>query len=137
MSRNVENSCKKYKLHLFKLEPSDFNLISKQVETVNRVLVKDPVIKSFLMLRNKLQEESLIGLTLCVCLIEAFKTIKKLRLILEQYAMFVCMLCPGPKVIKHFSSSSQLRMKFILLINVKMLTIVGILTFISRINAWL
>ena len=31
-------------------------------------------------------------------------------------------------------SSAQLRLKFILLINVKMPTIVGILTFISRIN---
>ena len=33
-----------------------------------------------------------------------------------------------------FSCSTQLRLKFILLINVKMPTIVGILTFISRIN---
>ena len=41
---------------------------------------------------------------------------------------------PGPEVIKLFSCSSQLRLKFILLINVKMPTIVGILTFISRIN---
>ena len=43
-------------------------------------------------------------------------------------------------VIKRFSCSTLLSMKFILLINVKMptligiLTIVGILTFISRIN---
>ena len=35
---------------------------------------------------------------------------------------------------KLFSCSAQLRLKFILLINVKMPTIVGILTFISRIN---
>ena len=35
---------------------------------------------------------------------------------------------------KLFSSSAQLRLKFILLINVKMPTIVGILTFISKIN---
>ena len=42
----------------------------------------------------------------------------------------------GPKVIKRFSCSAQLRLKFILLINVKMPTIVGILTFISRINYW-
>ena len=42
--------------------------------------------------------------------------------------------CPGPEVIKLFSCSAQLRLKFILLINVKMPTIVGILTFISRIN---
>ena len=40
----------------------------------------------------------------------------------------------GAKVIKLFSCSAQLRLKFILLINVKMPTIVGILTFISRIN---
>ena len=41
---------------------------------------------------------------------------------------------PGPKVIKLFSCSTQLSTKFILLINVKMTTIVGILTFISMIN---
>ena len=43
---------------------------------------------------------------------------------------------PGPKVIKLFFmlSSAQLSLKFILLINVKMPTIVGILTFMSRIN---
>ena len=40
----------------------------------------------------------------------------------------------GPEVIKLFSSSTQLRMICILLINVKMPTIVGILTFMSRIN---
>ena len=44
------------------------------------------------------------------------------------------MVKPGPEVIKLFSCSAQLRLKFILLINVKMPTIVGILTFISRIN---
>ena len=36
---------------------------------------------------------------------------------------------PGPEVIKLFPCSPQLSMKFILLINVKMPTIVGILTF--------
>ena len=41
---------------------------------------------------------------------------------------------PGPKVIKLFSCSAQLRLKFIRLINVKMPTIVGILALISRIN---
>ena len=41
---------------------------------------------------------------------------------------------PGPEVIKLFSCSTQLSTKFILLINVKMQTIVGILTFISMIN---
>ena len=41
---------------------------------------------------------------------------------------------PGPEVIKLFSCSTQLSTKLILLINVKMPTIVGILTFISMIN---
>ena len=40
----------------------------------------------------------------------------------------------GPEVIKLFPCSTQLSTKFILFINVKMPTIVGILTFISRIN---
>ena len=40
----------------------------------------------------------------------------------------------GPKVIKKISCSAQLGLKFMLLINVKMPTIVVILTFISRIN---
>ena len=40
----------------------------------------------------------------------------------------------GPEVIKLFPCSTRLRTKFILLINVKMPTIVGILTFISMIN---
>ena len=41
-----------------------------------------------------------------------------------------CTAGPGPKVIKHFSYSTQLSTKFVLSINV----IVGILTFISMIN---
>ena len=41
---------------------------------------------------------------------------------------------PGLKVIKLFQCSAQLSTIFILLINVKMPTIVGILTFISMIN---
>ena len=40
----------------------------------------------------------------------------------------------GPEAQKLFSCSTQLRLKFILLINVKMPTIVGILKFMSRIN---
>ena len=40
----------------------------------------------------------------------------------------------GPKVIKLFSYSTQLSTKFFMLINIKMPTIVGILTFISMIN---
>ena len=41
---------------------------------------------------------------------------------------------PGPEVIIFFPCSTQLSTKFILLINVKMPTIVGILTFISMIH---
>ena len=41
---------------------------------------------------------------------------------------------PGPKVIKLFSCSTQLSMKFFSLINVKMPTIVGILTCMSGKN---
>ena len=41
----------------------------------------------------------------------------------------------GIEVTKLFSCSTQLSMKFILLINFKMPTILGILTFISGINA--
>ena len=40
----------------------------------------------------------------------------------------------GLKVIKLFSCSTQLNTKFILLINVKMPTIIGNLTFISKVN---
>ena len=40
----------------------------------------------------------------------------------------------GREVIRLLSYTSQLSMKFILLINVKMPTIVGIVTFISMIN---
>ena len=39
-----------------------------------------------------------------------------------------------PEVIKLFSCSTQLSMKFFLLLNVKMPTIVGILTFMHRKN---
>ena len=41
------------------------------------------------------------------------------------------------EVIKRFSFSTKLSMKYILLINVEMSTIVGILTIIGRINDWL
>ena len=43
----------------------------------------------------------------------------------------------SPEVIKLFSFSTQLSMKFFLLINVKMPTIVGILIFMSRKNSLL
>ena len=42
---------------------------------------------------------------------------------------------PGPEVIKHFLRSTQLSMKIFLLINVKMPTFVGILTFMSGKNS--
>ena len=41
---------------------------------------------------------------------------------------------PGAEVIKISSCSTQLSIAFILLIDVKMPTIVGMLTFISRVN---
>ena len=41
---------------------------------------------------------------------------------------------PGPEVIKLFSCSTQLSITFIEIINVKMPTMVGILTIISMIN---
>ena len=44
---------------------------------------------------------------------------------------------PGPEAIKLFSCSTHLSLKFILLININMATIIGIITFISRINNWL
>ena len=43
----------------------------------------------------------------------------------------------GPKVIKLFPYSARLSTEFILLINVKMILIVGILTFFSMINTTL
>ena len=61
---------------------------------------------------------------------------KKLRLI----AMILTNIVfyrfkPGPEVTKLFSCSTQLSMTFFLLINVKMPTIVGILTFMSQKNS--
>ena len=44
---------------------------------------------------------------------------------------------PGPEAITLFSCSTQLRLKFSLLINVEMPAIVDMLTFISRKNYWL
>ena len=49
------------------------------------------------------------------------------------FATSVCF--PGSEVIKLFSCSTQLSLKIFLLINVKMPTIVGILTFMSRKNS--
>ena len=52
--------------------------------------------------------------------------------LVENYKAFIT-LRPGPEVIKLFRCSTQLSAKFIPLINVKMPTLVGILTFISMI----
>ena len=51
-----------------------------------------------------------------------------------EYSYPLIIQSSGLEVIKLFSYSTQLSTKFILLINVKMPTIVGILTFISMIN---
>ena len=53
----------------------------------------------------------------------------------ERVAMCSVYFLSGPEVIKLFSCSTQLSMKFFLLINVKMPTIVGILTFMSGKNS--
>ena len=52
----------------------------------------------------------------------------------EKNGMLFCYSNTGPEVIKLFPCLTQLSTKFILLINVKMPTIVGILTFISMIK---
>ena len=59
------------------------------------------------------------------------KVIGRLGLSLKAYLKDWISLESNPHL---FSCSTQLRLKFILLINVKMPTIVGILTFMSRIN---
>ena len=48
--------------------------------------------------------------------------------------MYVNLNGPGFEAMQLLTCSIQLRMKFILLINVKMPTVVGILTFFSRID---
>ena len=55
---------------------------------------------------------------------------KKLQNMLMKHCAPDCNL--APEVIKLFSCSTQLSMKFLMLINVKMPTIVGILTFVNR-----
>ena len=51
-----------------------------------------------------------------------------------QYIVYWIVKTPGLEIIKLYSCSIQLNSKFILLVNVKIPTIVGILTFISMIN---
>ena len=57
------------------------------------------------------------------------------RLVDCMYTASLTFPIPGPAVIKLFSCSTQLSMKFFLLINVKMPTIVGILTYVNRKNS--
>ena len=53
----------------------------------------------------------------------------------QTHTLFICHhLVSGPEIIKLVPCSTQLSTKLILLINVKMPTIVGILTFISMMN---
>ena len=59
----------------------------------------------------------------------------KYNVCFEKNARKVLLLLAGPEVIKLFSCSTHLSMKFFWLINVKMPTIVGILTFMSRKNS--
>ena len=49
-----------------------------------------------------------------------------------KYTLSVYTQRTGPETTKIYSCSTQLSMKFLLLVNVKMLTIVDILTFMSR-----
>ena len=57
------------------------------------------------------------------------------RFCLDYEIEYVACNRSGPEVIKLFSCSTQLSMEFFLLINVKMPTIVGILTFMSGKNS--
>ena len=54
--------------------------------------------------------------------------------VFSPHVFFLLDFSPDPQVIKLFSCSTLLNTKLILLINVKMSTIVGILTFISKKN---
>ena len=51
-----------------------------------------------------------------------------------RYERYIYAMEPGPEVIKQFSCSTLLSMKFFPLINVKMPTFIGILTFMSGEN---
>ena len=70
---------------------------------------------------------AMYGLDLYFCFIDFMILFTDLMLFLSSYT--------GPEVIKLFPCAAQLSMKFFLLINVKMPTIVGILTFMSWKNS--
>ena len=53
---------------------------------------------------------------------------------IRQTRGWFCIGKPDPEVIKKLSCSTQLSMKFIMIIDFKMPTVVGILIFISMIN---
>ena len=61
-------------------------------------------------------------------------TVSKKKVKKKNFFVIVVTVTPGPKVIKLFPCSTQLRMKFFPLINVKMPTSVGILTCMSGKN---
>ena len=67
-------------------------------------------------------------------LVKTGVSLGEVKEIIKIFFYFWVLLRPGPEVIKLFPCLTQLSTKFILLINVKMLTIVGISTFISMIN---
>ena len=88
-------------------------------EYINLISVHLAVCKSF---------RSSICLSICQLLDQGFA--------LNVFTAYIsaCNHITGPEVIKLFSCSTQLSMKFFMLINVKMPTIVGILTFMSGKN---
>ena len=98
-------------------------VISFHSNQVSNNLLQNPFRQSApVMILIKFDYDHLAGLKTCSCL----------KLWMDSWALNhgYTITSPGPEVIKLFSCSAQLRLKFILLINVKMPTIVGILTFI-------
>ena len=65
---------------------------------------------------------------------ELLRTLKNKGKVIWDFTVYFCSNI-RPQVYKPFSCSTQLRMKFFLLINVKMPTIVGIFTFMSGKNS--
>ena len=90
----------------------------------------------------EIQVELLSRQLICFCLLKKIIIISEIERDFKHIFFFnsafrmKCQISrqPGPEVIKLFSYSTQLSTKFILLINVKMPTIVGILTFLSLID---
>ena len=72
--------------------------------------------------------------TVCIGYQQKIKLLQQEKLRINKSNMGSSVLDQAMELIKLFSCSTQLSTKFILLINVKMPTMVGILTFISMIN---